>query len=144
MNLLEKIYDSAADRLVPNDADSATITSDIVAAHGSRTPRQLFNIFINTMMWMLDMRRKALSIPTAGRLVLPTSFLTLQKTSVVMGRLWFLDQTQRPGGRTSGNREEHIHVCGQRPAAVHSLNLMVLSTLISVSFFNRVIVLCVT
>jgi len=100
VNLLEKIYDSAADRLVPNDADSATITSDIVAAHGSRTPRQLFNIFINTMMWMLDMRRKALSIPTAGRLVLPTSFLTLQKTSVVMGRLWFLDQTQRPGGRT--------------------------------------------
>jgi len=47
VDLLEQIYDSATDRLAPNDAESATITFDSSVAQGSIMTPQLFNIFIN-------------------------------------------------------------------------------------------------
>ena len=53
VDLLEQIYDSATVRLAPNDAESATITFDTGVAQGSITSPQLFNIFINTLLWML-------------------------------------------------------------------------------------------
>jgi len=53
VNLLEQIYDSAKDRLAPNDTESATITVDTGVAQGSITSPQLFNIFINAVLRML-------------------------------------------------------------------------------------------
>jgi len=53
VDLLEQIYDSATVRLAPNDAESATITIDTGVAQGSITSPQLFNIFINALLWML-------------------------------------------------------------------------------------------
>ena len=53
VNLLEQIYNRATVRLAPNDAESATITFDTGVAQGSITSPQLFNIFINTLLWML-------------------------------------------------------------------------------------------
>ena len=53
VNLLEQIYDSAKDRLAPNDTESATITVDTGVAQGSITSPQLFNIFINALLRML-------------------------------------------------------------------------------------------
>jgi len=44
VDLLEQIYDSATVCLVPNDAESATITFDTGVAQKSITSPQLFNI----------------------------------------------------------------------------------------------------
>jgi len=53
VDLLEQIHDSATVRLAPNDAESATITFDTGVAQRSITSPQLFNIFINALLWML-------------------------------------------------------------------------------------------
>ena len=53
VDLLEQIYNSATVRLAPNDAESATITFDTGVAQGSITSSQLFNIFVNALLWML-------------------------------------------------------------------------------------------
>jgi len=50
---LEQIYDSATVYLAPNDTESVMITFDTGVAQGSITFPQLFNIFINAMLWML-------------------------------------------------------------------------------------------
>ena len=53
VDLLDQIYESATVRLAPNDAESATITFDTGVAQTSITFPQLFNIFINALLWML-------------------------------------------------------------------------------------------
>jgi len=53
IDLLEQIYNSATVCLVPNDSESATITFDTGVAPGRITTPQLFNIFINALLWML-------------------------------------------------------------------------------------------
>jgi len=53
VDLWQQIYDSAAVRLAPNDAEGATITFDTGLSQGSITSPQLFNSFINAPLRML-------------------------------------------------------------------------------------------
>jgi len=52
VDLLEQMYDKATARLAPKDAESAIITFDTGVAQGNITSPQLFNIFINALLWM--------------------------------------------------------------------------------------------
>ena len=53
VDLLEHIYDSATARLAPNDTIIATITFGTGVVQESIMSPQQFNIFINTLLWML-------------------------------------------------------------------------------------------
>jgi len=53
VDLLEQIYEGATIRLAPNNEKSAMITFNIGLAQESITFPQLFNIFINALIYML-------------------------------------------------------------------------------------------
>ena len=53
VDLLEQIYEGATIRLAPNNEKSAMITFNIGLAQESITFPQLFNTFINALIYML-------------------------------------------------------------------------------------------